>query len=96
MGETGSMGLTAVITVIAFFTDSVLVLPIIGFLLVVTSGSVILQLFSKKFLRKKLFLAAPIHHHFQAKGWPHYKITMRFWLIGAVMAIIGVAVRLLG
>ena len=96
MGETGSMALTATLTVIAFFTDSVLVLPIIGFLLVISSGSVILQLLSKKFLRKKLFLAAPIHHHFQAKGWPHYKITMRFWLIGAVMAIIGVTIRLLG
>ena len=95
MGETGILGLTATLTVIAFFTDSVLVLPIIGFLLVISSGSVILQLFSKKFMRKKLFLAAPLHHHFQAKGWPHYKITMRFWIIGAVMAIIGVAIRLL-
>jgi len=96
MGETGSMGLTATLTVITFLTDSVLVLPIIGFLLVITSGSVILQLFSKKFRKKKLFLAAPIHHHFQAIGWPHYKITMRFWLIGTVMAIIGTAIRLLG
>lgn len=96
MGETGSMGLTAAIAVITFFTDSVLVLPIIGFLLVISSGSVILQLLSKKFLRKKMFLAAPIHHHFQAMGWPHYKITMRFWVIGAVLAIIGVAIRLLG
>jgi len=96
MSETGSMGLTATLTVIAFFTDSVLVLPIIGFLLVITSGSVILQLLSKKFRKKKLFLATPIHHHFQALGWPHYKITMRFWLIGAVMAIIGTVIRLLG
>ena len=96
MGETGSMGLTAVITVIAFFTDSIAVLPIIGVLLVATSLSVILQLFSKKFLCKRLFLAAPIHHNFQAKGWPHYKITMRFWLIGVVAAIIGVTIKLLG
>lgn len=96
MGETGMMGLCAALTVIAFLTDSVLVLPIIGFLLVIESGSVILQLLSKKFRHKKIFLAAPIHHHFEAKGWPHYKVTMRFWIIGAVMAIIGVTIRLLG
>ncbi len=96
MGETGMVGLCCVLTVVAFLTDSVLVLPIIGFLLVIESGSVILQLLSKKIRGKKLFLAAPLHHHFEAKGWPHYKITMRFWVIGIVMAIIGVAIRLLG
>lgn len=96
MGETGMMGLIASLTVVAFLTDSVLVLPVIAFLLVMESGSVILQLLSKKFRHKKLFLAAPIHHHFEARGWPHYKVTMRFWVIGIVMAIIGVAVRLLG
>ncbi|MDO8601436.1 MAG: hypothetical protein Q7R46_01995 [bacterium] len=96
MGETGVMGLTATLTVVAFLTDSVLVLPIIGFLLVFESGSVILQLLSKKFRHKKIFLASPIHHHFEAKGWPHYKITMRFWIIGVIAAIMGVAIRLLG
>jgi len=96
MGETGIMGLGAALTVIAFLTDSVLVLPIIGFLLVIESGSVIIQLLSKKFRHKKIFLASPIHHHFEAKGWPHYKVTMRFWVIGAVMAIIGITIRLLG
>jgi len=96
MGETGILGLTAALTVVAFLTDSVLVLPIIGFLLVIESGSVILQLLSKKFRKKKVFLASPIHHHFEAKGWPQYKVTMRFWVVGIVMAIIGVAIRLLG
>lgn len=96
MGETGMMGLCTTLTVVAFLTDSVLVLPIIGFLLVVESGSVILQLLSRKIRQKRIFLAAPIHLHLQAKGWPHYKITMRFWVIGAVMAIIGIAIRLLG
>ncbi len=96
MSETGTMGLCAALTVIAFLTDSVFVLPVIAFLLVIESGSVILQLLSKKFLKKKLFLAAPLHHHFEAKKWPHYKITMRFWVIGVVMAIIGVTIRLLG
>ena len=96
MSETGTMGLCASLTVIAFLTDSVLVLPIIGFLLVIESGSVILQLLSKKFRKKKLFLAAPIHHHFEAKGWPPHKVTMRFWIIGVLAAIIGITIRLLG
>lgn len=96
MGETGIMGLCVTLTVVAFLTDSVLVLPIIGLLLVVESGSVILQLLSKKFRGKRIFKAAPIHHHFEARGWPHYKITMRFWVIGVVAAIAGVAIRLLG
>ncbi|MFH1780749.1 MAG: hypothetical protein ABH841_01995 [Candidatus Nealsonbacteria bacterium] len=96
MGETGIMGLTAALTVVAFLTDSVLVLPIIGFLLVLESGSVILQLLSKIFRHKKILLAAPIHHHFEAKGWPAYQVTMRFWIIGVVCAIIGLALRLLG
>jgi len=95
LGETGVMGLCAALTVITFFTDSLIVLPVIGFLLFLESGSVILQLSYKKFKKRKLFLAAPIHHHFEAKGWPHYKVTMRFWIIGAVMALIGVAIRLL-
>ncbi len=96
MGETGILGLTTTLAVVAFLTDSVVVLPIIGGLLVVESGSTILQLLSKKFFKKKIFLCAPIHHHLEAKGWPSYKITMRFWIIGIVLAIIGVAIRLLG
>jgi phospho-N-acetylmuramoyl-pentapeptide-transferase len=95
-GETGILGLTATLTVVAFLTNSVLVLPIIGFLLVIESASVILQLLSKKFRKKKIFLASPIHYHFEAKGWPHYKITMRFWVVGMVMAIVGITIRLLG
>jgi len=95
LGETGIMGLCAVLTVIVFLTDSLLVLPIIAFLLVLESGSVIIQLFSKKFFGRKLLLAAPIHHHFEAKGWPHYKVTMRFWIIGLIAALIGVTIKLL-
>ncbi|HUV81153.1 MAG TPA: hypothetical protein VMW21_01380 [Patescibacteria group bacterium] len=96
MGESGMMGLCAALTVVAFLTDSVLVLPVIGFLLVIESGSVILQLLSKKIRHKRIFLSAPIHQHFEAKGWPHYKVTMRFWIIGAITAIVGIAIRLLG
>ena len=96
MGETGILGLTSTMAVVAFLTDSVAVLPIIAGLLVVEVGSVILQLFSKKFRKKKIWLSTPIHHHFEAKGWPHYKVTMRFWVIGIILAIIGIAIRLLG
>ena len=95
MGETGILGLTAVLSIVAFLTDSVYVLPIIGGLLVIEVLSVILQLFSKKFRKKKIFLSTPIHHHFEALGWPAYKVTMRFWIVGIVLAIIGVAIRLL-
>lgn len=96
LGESGSMGLTASLTVVAFLTDSVLVLPIIGGLLVIESGSVILQLLSKKLRGKKIFLAAPFHCHLQAKGWNEAKIVMRFWVLGFVFAILGVVIRLLG
>jgi len=96
MGETGMLGLTTTLAVVAFLTNSVLVLPIIGGLLVIESGSVILQLLSKKFRKKKIWLSTPIHHHFEAIGWPTYKVTMRFWIVGVIFAIVGVAVRLLG
>ena len=89
MGETGIMGLTVTLAVIALLTNSVLFLPIIAFVLVVESGSVILQLLSKKFRGKKIFLSAPIHHHFEALGWPETQIVMRFWIISAVMSGLG-------
>lgn len=97
MGEAGMMGLTATLTVVAFLTDAVLVLPIIGILLVIEAGSVIIQLLSKKFRKgKKVFLAAPLHHHLEALGWPLHTITMRFWIIGIVAAFVGIAIHLLG
>ncbi len=96
MGETGMLGLTTVLSVVAFLTDSVYVLPIIAGLLVIEVSSVIIQLLSKKFRKKKIFLSTPIHHHFEAIGWPSYKVTMRFWIVGIVLAIMGAAIRLLG
>src|SRR3990170_5198125 len=95
MGDTGSMALGTTLGVIAFLTNSVAVLPIIGFVFVLETGSVILQLFWKKIFKKKLFLSAPIHHHFEALGWPESKVTMRFWVIGAVAAVIGLAIALI-
>jgi phospho-N-acetylmuramoyl-pentapeptide-transferase len=96
MGETGILGLTSTMTVFAFLTDSVAVLPIIAGILVIEVGSVILQLLSKKFFKRKIWLATPIHHHFEAQGWPHYQIAMRFWLIGIILALLGIALRLSG
>jgi hypothetical protein len=69
---------------------------VIAGLFVVETGSIIIQLFSKKFAKKKVFLSTPIHHHFEALGWPSYKVTMRAWVIGIVLAMIGVAIRLFG
>ena len=96
MGETGILGLTTSLTVVAFLTNAVLVLPIIALPLVLDAASVIIQLFSKRFLGRKIFLVAPLHHHFEAKGWPAYKITMRAWVLSAVCAIVGMVVQLLG
>ena len=96
MGETGILGLTSTMAVVSFLTDSVLVLPIIAGLMVIEVGSIILQLLSKKFCHKKIWLSTPIHHHLEARGWPAYQITMRFWVISVVLAILGVAIRLLG
>jgi phospho-N-acetylmuramoyl-pentapeptide-transferase len=90
MGETGIMGLTVTLAVIAFLTNSVLFLPVIAFILAVESASVIIQLLSKKIRGKKVFLSAPIHHHFEALGWPETKVTMRFWIISAVCSGLGV------
>jgi len=96
MGETGIMGLAITLATLSFLTNSVLILPIIALPLVLSSGSVILQLASKS-LRggKKLFRLAPIHHHFEAIGWPSYKVTMRFWILSAVFAIIGVILTII-
>lgn len=96
MGETGILGLTSTMAVVSFLIDSVVVLPIIAGPLVIETGSIILQLASKKMRNKKIWLATPIHHHFEAKGWPSSQIVMRFWIMGVVFAIVGTAIRLLG
>jgi len=96
MGDTGAMSLGVTLAIIAILTKSVLILPIIGFLFVVESLSVIIQVLSKK-LRggKKIFLSTPIHHHFEAIGWPESKIVMRFWVVAGVSAIIGLVAFLM-
>jgi len=89
IGDTGSMSLGVTLGVIAMLTNSLFFLPFIGFILAIESLSVIIQVFSKRFRHKKIFLSTPIHHHFEAKGWPETKVTMRFWIISGVMAGIG-------
>ncbi len=94
--ETGTMALTTSLVVLAFLTNAVAVLPIIAFLLVITSASSIIQIFSKKYRGKKVFLVAPLHNHFQAVGWPSYKVTMRYWVMGIILGISGVVISLVG
>ncbi|MFH0906885.1 MAG: phospho-N-acetylmuramoyl-pentapeptide-transferase [bacterium] len=88
MGDTGAMSLGITLGIIAMLTNFFLLLPLIGFILVVESGSVIIQTISKKIFNKKVFLSTPIHHHFEAKGWHETRITMRFWIINGVIAVI--------
>lgn len=90
MGETGMIGLTVTLCVLAFLTDTVLLLPIIAFPLFLTSLSSIIQMVSRKFFKKKVFLVAPLHHHFESLGWPKTKVTMRYWIVAIMTSIIGV------
>ncbi len=96
MGDTGSMALGATLGVVAMLLNSVLVLPIIGFVFVVEISSSLLQIISKKFFGRKIFLSAPLHHHLEAKGWPEPKITMRLWIVAAVFGSIGLVIGLIG
>lgn len=96
MGDTGAMSLGVTLGIVAMLTNAAMLLPLIAFILVLESGSVIIQVFSKRFRKKKIFLSTPIHHHFEAIGWPETKVTMRFWIISAVTATIGLIIGLLG
>ncbi len=89
MGDTGSMALGVTIGVIAMLTNTAILLPFFAFILVLESVSVIIQITSKKLRGKKVFRSAPIHHHFEALGWPESQVTMRFWIISAVSCSLG-------
>lgn len=92
MGDTGAMALGIVLGVVSMLTNYSLLLPIIGLVFVFDTGSVIVQKIYKKIYHKKLFLSAPIHHHFQAKGLAEHTITMKFWIISWICAIVGLAI----
>lgn len=100
MSDTGTMGLTLALAAIAFLTDTpgggvgIAVLPIVGAVLVATVVSNLLQVYWKRVLGRKLFRVAPLHHHFEAIGWPGYKVTMRYWILSAMSAFLGVIIAL--
>lgn len=100
MTETGTMGLTLTLAVVVFMSDNlgeghgIAALPIIAFPLVATVLSNIIQVVAKKVWGRKIFRVAPLHHHFEAIGWPGYKVTMRYWVISIVCAIIGMTIAI--
>lgn len=95
MGDSGSFALGTALGVVAMLTDTILLLPIIGGVFVVEAGTSLLQIISKKVRGKKIFKIAPIHHHFEASGWPEAKVTMRFWILGMLCSLSGLVVFLL-
>lgn len=97
MGDVGAFALGTALGVIAVLTDTIYALPIIGAVYVMETGSVIINRLSRKFRHgKRVFLSSPLHHHFEALGWPETKVTMRFWVLGNVAAVIGLAVFFIG
>lgn len=97
MGDVGSFALGTALGIIAMQTDTIYVLPVIGLVYVVETGSVIINRTSRKLRHgKKVFLSSPIHHHFEAIGWPETKVTMRFWILGQLASVLGLIIFLLG
>jgi len=95
MGDTGAMSLGVTLGIIAMLTNNALLLIFIGVVFLVESLSVIIQTISKRLRNKKVFLSSPIHHHYQALGWPESKIVMRFWVISALGTALGLLIFLL-
>lgn len=96
MGDVGSFAFGVSLGVVAMQTNTLFLLPIIGIIFVVEAGSSLIQITSKRLFHRKIFTSAPIHHHLEAGGWPETKVTMRFWVIGAVAALIGVYLAVAG
>jgi phospho-N-acetylmuramoyl-pentapeptide-transferase len=96
MGDVGSFALGTALGVVAMQSNTLLLLPVIGFIFVLEAGSVLMQVLSKKFLKRKLFRAAPLHHHLEAGGWPKTKVTMRFWILSQICALFGVTLAIVG
>lgn len=97
MGDVGSFALGTALGIIAMQTDTLYILPVIGAVYVMETASVIINRLSRKLRKgKKVFLSSPIHHHFEALGWPETKVTMRFWILGQVAGVLGIIIFLLG
>lgn len=95
MGDTGAMSLGVTLGIIAMLTNNSLLLPLVGLIFLIESASVIIQVVSKRLRGKKVFLSSPLHHHFQALGWPESKVVMRFWVIAAIGTATGLIIFLL-
>ncbi len=91
MGDTGSLALGGVIGAMAVLTKQELLLPIVGGLFVLETLSVIIQVGSFKLRKKRVFRMAPLHHHFELKGWSETKVTIRFWIIALMFALMSLA-----
>ncbi|HEX7498568.1 MAG TPA: phospho-N-acetylmuramoyl-pentapeptide-transferase [Candidatus Limnocylindrales bacterium] len=90
MGDSGALSLGGMLAVTALMTGQVLILPLIGVIFVVEAASDIIQFGSYKLRGKRVFRMAPLHHHFELGGWDEEKITMRFWIVGALAGMLGV------
>ncbi len=96
LGDSGAFGLGTALGVIVMLTNTVVVFPIIAAVFVAEAGSSVLQIASKKLFKRKIFLSAPLHHHLEAIGWPETKVTMRLWVIGQIVGVLGLVLALLG
>ena len=96
MGDTGSLPLGGLLGLMAIVARQELILFVIGGVFVAEAASVLIQVISYRWRRKRVFLCAPIHHHFQIQGWPESRIVVRFWIASALCMILGVAVSNLG
>lgn len=94
MGETGSTSILMTIGVVSIITDYMYLLPIAGLILYLTSGSALIQVFSKKFFKRKAFLVAPLHHYFEAVGWTKSQIVVRYWTISWICSALALAIGL--
>lgn len=92
MGDTGSMALGATLGVMAMLTNTLVLLPFFAIIPVIESISVIVQMISRKLFKRKVFISTPIHHHFEAIGWPESQITMRFWIISIISVALGLVI----
>lgn len=97
MGDVGSFALGTALGIIAMQTNTIYLLPVIGAVYVIETGSVIINRLSRKLRHgKKVFRSSPLHHHFEALGWPETKVTMRFWILGQVAGILGLMLFVVG
>jgi phospho-N-acetylmuramoyl-pentapeptide-transferase len=90
MGDSGSLSLGGMLAVVALITGQILILPLVGIIFVLEAASDIIQVGSYKLRHKRVFRMAPLHHHFELSGWDEEKITMRFWIVGALAGLLGV------